>query len=242
MHIDEKLPTAYSEPLKTTVARFCVVVVFGIAFANIEATVVVYLREIFHPDGFDFPLTVFGQGPQWKRFLLIEIGREAATLVLILTACWLAGRNRQQRFAYFLSIFAVWDIFYYVWLKVLIDWPATIMDWDILFLIPVTWASPVLYPVLISIVLLVWAVIIIYRDSCSRPLRPTLPDWIAFVVSGLIIIISFCIVGGRITEQDFESYFYRSLFAVGLILGIATFLKCCLNSGQTAPETAVERG
>jgi hypothetical protein len=221
------------------IARFCVVVLFSIAFANIEATVVVYLREIFHPDGFHFPMTVFGDGPQWKRFLHIERGREAATIVLILTTCWLAGRNRRQRFAYFLTIFAIWDIFYYVWLKVLIGWPAAIMDWDILFLIPVTWASPVLYPVLISIVLIAFAVIILYCDWCGRPLRANASDWLAFGMSGLIMIVSFCIVGVHITEQDFESYFYRSLFAAGLLLGIATFVKCCLNSAQKVPETSV---
>src|SRR5690606_3193495 len=97
-----------------------------------------------------FPLEVFGVTPEARRLLLTEIGREAATLVLILTAAWLFGRSRQERVAYFLVIFAVWDVFYYVWLKVLLNWPASIMDWDILFLIPAVWASPVLYPVLVS--------------------------------------------------------------------------------------------
>ena len=236
-----KLPDIYAEPLRTTITRFCVVVVFSIAFANIEATVVVYLREIFHPDGFHFPIIVLGEGPHWRRFLFTEITREAATMVLILTTCWLAGRNRHQRFAYFLAIFAVWDIFYYVWLKVLINWPATIMDWDILFLIPVTWASPVLYPVLISIAWLVFAVMILYRDLCGRPLRTTLPDWLAFGAAAVIIVVSFCIAGMHITEHDFESYFYRSLFAAGLLLGIATFVKCSLKSGQKVPETPVSK-
>jgi hypothetical protein len=234
-----KLPDIYAEPLRTTITRFCVVVVFSIAFANIEASVVVYLKHIFHPDGFKFPMTVFGEGPHFRRFLFTEIGREAATMVLILTTCWLAGRNRQQRFAYFLAIFAVWDIFYYVWLRILSNWPATIMDWDILFLIPVAWASPVLYPVLISLVWLVWAAIILYLDSCGRSLRPTMTDWLSFGASGLIVVASFCIVGIRITEPDFESYFYRSLFAAGLLLGILTFVKCCLKSGQKTPRTSV---
>jgi len=234
-----KLPDIYAEPLRATITRFCVVVVFGIAFANIEATVVVYLREIFHPDGFHFPMIVLGEGPHWKRFLLTEITREAATMVLILTTCWLAGRNRHQRFAYFLVIFAIWDIFYYVWLKVLINWPASIMDWDILFLIPVTWASPVLYPVLISIAWLVFAAVILYHDLCGRPLKTTASDWLAFGASAVIIVVSFCIVGVHITEQDFESHFYRSLFAAGLVLGVATFVKCCLNSDQKVPETSV---
>lgn len=102
--------------------RFCVVVVFGIAFAYIEAAVVVYLRTIFHPNGFTFPLINFGINPLWKPLLVTEVGREAAALVLILTSSWLFGKNRHQRFAYFATIFAIWDIFYYVWLKVLIDW------------------------------------------------------------------------------------------------------------------------
>ena len=233
MHANTQLPDIHAEPLKTTIARFCVVVVLGIAFAYIEAAVVVYLRQIFHPDGFHFPMTVFGNEPHLKRLVFTEIGREAATIILILTACLLAGGNRQQQFAYFLTIFAIWDIFYYVWLKVLIDWPATIMDWDILFLIPVTWASPVLYPVLISAVLLVWAAIILYRDLCGRPIRPTVFDWLAFGVSGLIIVVSFCIAGIHSTSTGFESYFYRSLFAAGFVLGILTFAKCCLNSGRT---------
>ena len=239
MRAHQKLPGTCAEPLRTTITRFCVVIVFSIAFANIEATVVVYLREIFHPDGFHFPMIVLGEGPNWKRFLFTEIGREAATMVLILTTCWLAGRNHHQRFAYFLAIFAVWDIFYYVWLKVLINWPASIMDWDILFLIPVTWASPVLYPVLISIAWLVFAVMILYRDLCGRPIRTTTPDWLAFGTSAVFIVVSFCIVGVHITEQDFESYFYRSLFAAGLLLAVATFVKCSLKPRQKVSETSV---
>ncbi len=206
------------------------VVAFSIAFANIEASVVVYLRHIFHPDGFHFPMTVFGEGPHWRRFLFTEIGRETATIVLILTGAWLSGRNLQQRVAYFLTIFAIWDIFYYVWLKVLINWPASIMDWDILFLIPVTWASPVLYPVLISILWLAFAVVILYRSGCARPVKATLPDWLGFFVSGLIMIVSFCIAGVHATEQDFASHFYRSLFAAGYLLGVVTFVKCSLKS------------
>ncbi len=230
MRAHQKLPDTDAESLRTMTVRFCVVVVFSIAFANIEASVVVYLRHIFHPDGFHFPMIVLGEGPHWRRFLFTEIGREAATMVLILTTCWLAGRNRQQRFAYFLTIFAVWDIFYYVWLKVLINWPTTIMDWDILFLIPVTWASPVLYPVLISIAWLAFAIMILYRDTCGRPLRTALPDWLAFSAAGLIVVVSFCLPGLHITEQDFASYFYRPLFAAGYLFGLVIFLKCLLKS------------
>ena len=199
MYVPEKVPDTSIESLKTTFKTFLIVVVFSIAFGYIEAAVVVYLRQIFHPDGFIFPMTVFGTGPLFKRFLLTEIGREAATIVLIFTGAWMSGHNRQQRVSYFLIIFAIWDIFYYVWLKVLLDWPASIMDWDILFLIPVTWASPVLYPVLISITLIVFAVVILCRSSYGRPVRATLPEWLAFSAAGLIVVVSFCLPGLHIT-------------------------------------------
>jgi len=209
--------------------RFCIVVIFSIAFGYIEAAVVVYLRAIFHPEGFTFPLA-FAIAPSSKHILLTEIGREAATIVIILTGSWLFGKNRQQRFAYFLTIFAVWDIFYYVWLKVILDWPASITDWDILFLIPVTWASPFWAPVLISLTMLIFAVIILHRDSLGRPLKVTGLEWLAFVFAGLIVVVSFCIGGTYIAEQDFNSYFYWPLFAFAFILAVVVFLRSCYKS------------
>ena len=210
--------------------QFCIVVIFGIAFAYIEAAVVVYLREIFHPDGFTFPLKTFGLTPLWKRLLLTEVAREAATMVIIVTGALLSGENLQQLFAYILTIFAVWDIFYYVWLKVLLNWPASVMDWDILFLMPVTWASPVLAPLLISITLLIFAITILYRDYCAIPLSITLIDWVGFILAGLVVVVSFCVAGRHVTKRDFKSHFYWPLFTAGLLSAIALFLKCLLRS------------
>jgi hypothetical protein len=209
--------------------RFIIVVIFGIALGYFEAAVVVYLRAIFHPEGFTFPLD-FVLGSSSKRILATEIGREAASMVLIFSAAWLFGRNRQQRFAHFLTIFAVWDIFYYVWLKVLLDWPSSIMDWDILFLIPTTWASPVLAPLLVSFLMLLFAVIVLYEDCLARPLKVTWLDWLFFVFAGLIVVVSFCIAGLHITEPNFDSYFYWPLFVFGYLLAIMIFLKCLLKS------------
>jgi hypothetical protein len=230
MSIQENLTDESNELLKITIKRFCIVVVFSIAFAYIESAVVVYLRAIFHPDGFTFPLKLFGIGPHWKRFLITEIGREAATIVVIFTSAWLFGQNRWQRIAYFLTIFAIWDIFYYVWLKVLLNWPASIMDWDVLFLIPMTWASAILYPVLISITILIFAAVILYRDAIGRPVKVTRFDWLAFFIAAFIVVVSFCTPGPHVTEPDYKSHFYWPLFAIGNISAIAVFLKCFLKS------------
>jgi hypothetical protein len=215
--------------------RFCIVVIFGIAFGYIEAAVVVYLRAISHPNGFTFPLD-FAIDPFSKRILLTEIGREAATILLILTGALLFGRNRQQRFAYFLTIFAVWDIFYYVWLKVILGWPASLMDWDILFLIPHTWASPVLAPIIISFSILIFAIIILYRDVYAKPLKVSWLDWFAFVISAIIIVAIFCIAGRHVTKPNYDSYFYWPLFAVGWVLAVAAFLRCFMCSKRLKPE------
>ena len=222
---DESIDT-----LGATLRRFCIAIIFSIAFAYIEAVVVVYLREIFYPDGFTFPLAISIIDPVSKRLFLTELGREASTLVIILAGAWLFGRNLQQRMAYFLTIFAVWDIFYYVWLKVLLNWPASLMDWDILFLIPVSWAGPVLAPILASFVMFFFAAVILYRDTLDRPIKTSFYDWIAFFIAALIIIVSFCIPGPHIDQEDYNSYFYWPLFATGLTFAVVVFLKCLLKS------------
>ena len=216
--------------LKVILRRVLLVFVFSVAFAYIEAAVVVYLREIFHPEGFSFPLTNFGIDPRWRQLLLTEIGREGATMLLILSAAALLGRTSQQRFALFLAIFAIWDIFFYVWLKILINWPGSLMDWDILFLIPTIWAGPVLAPVLVSVTLLVFSVLMLSRSLLGRPLEPSRTEWAGFVLSAVVVVVSFCIAGGHVTELDFERYFSWSLFGVGCITGIALFLRLLRRS------------
>ena len=225
----ETLPHGPAEMLEKMLRRFCIVLIFGIAFAYIEAAVVIYLRTIFHSDGFTFPLCSFPI-TQKSDLLLTEIGREAATLVLISSGACLIGRSFQQRFAFFLTIFAVWDIFYYVWLKLLVNWPSSIMDWDILFLIPTTWASPVLAPVLVSVMLLLFAIIILYYCSSGVSLKLTLADWLGFFVAALVVVVSFCIAGLHISEPDFRSHFHWSLFALGNAAALALFFRCVLKS------------
>jgi hypothetical protein len=206
--------------------RLAVAVVFSIAFAYIESAVVVYLRAIFHPDGFTFPLQAFDLTPLGRRLLLTEIGREAATLVLIVTGACLFGRNRHERAAYFLAIFAIWDIFYYVWLKVLLDWPASLMDWDVLFLIPTLWASAVLYPVLVSLLMFAFAVAILHRCASARPVTVKRSDWLAWLAGAVIIIVSFCLGGRHATEPDYREYFYGPVFVVGYAIAAAACLRC----------------
>ena len=210
--------------------RLAIAVLFSIAFAYIESAVVVYLRAIFYPDGFTFPLEMFDLTELGRRLTVTEIGREAATLVLIVTAAWLFGARRQERVAYFLLIFAVWDIFYYVWLKVLLDWPASIMDWDVLFLIPAAWASAVLYPVLVALLMLLFAVAILYRSAQGRPLKVHWSDAIMWAGAAILLIVAFCLGGRDITEPDYRSAFPEFLFVLGFGLAVAVCVRASLRA------------
>jgi hypothetical protein len=143
---------------------------------------------------------------------------------------WLFAANRQQRFAYFATIFAVWDIFYYVWLKTLINWPASLFDWDILFLIPFPWAGPVLAPVIVSVTLLAFATVVLYRSAIAKAVKVSVLEWFVFILAGLAVVISFWIAGRHMAQPDFKEYFYWPLFALGELMAVVFFARCLLKS------------
>ena len=136
-----------------TTKRFCWVSVYAIAMAFLEAAVVAYIRALIQVTADHVDL-----GP----YLAMEVGREAATIVMLVTVGWIAGRRRLERWAYGLFAFGLWDVFYYLWLKVLLAWPTTLLDWDILFLIPLRWWGPVLSPMLIAALICVSAVLAVH--------------------------------------------------------------------------------
>ncbi|MEO5572729.1 MAG: hypothetical protein ABIT08_07060 [Bacteroidia bacterium] len=168
---------------KNHLKTFLWLTLFSIAMGYMESAIVVYLRKIYYPDGFNFPLT-----PIEAKIGLTEILREAATLLMLLTIGIVAGKTKLQRFTFFIFCFGIWDIFYYVFLKVLLDWPRNIFDWDILFLIPVPWVGPVIAPCILSLTMIVIAILF---TSYERYLKLKISDWIMFSAGSLVIIFSF---------------------------------------------------
>lgn len=159
------------------------VVSFAIAMAFLESAVVVYLRALYYPEGFNFPLE-----PIAPRIALTEILREFATLVMLLAPGALLSRKRLDRFAWFCICFGIWDIFYYVFLWAILGWPITLWDMDILFLLPVPWVGPVLAPCLVSVGLITLGCLILGRRN-DDPIKPV--HWLALIVSGLLILYTF---------------------------------------------------
>ena len=126
--------------------RLLVIAIFGIAFGFVEAAVVVYLRAA---TGL-WPVIQVNAAALPENLVRIECFREAATMVMLGGIAWLAGQNLKARAAAFLWTFAFWDFFYYVWLRLTIGWPSSLVSSDILFLIPVPWIAQVWFPILVS--------------------------------------------------------------------------------------------
>ncbi len=131
--------------------QFLLLAIFGIAMAHLEGVVVVYLRKAF---GLIDSETESGnkelleQIP--RRYIKIEITREAATIVMLVALALLAGQSILEQLIVFLWTFAFWDLFYYVSLYIVIKWPPRLSTIDVLFLIPRPWIAPVWFPVGVS--------------------------------------------------------------------------------------------
>ncbi len=160
--------------------------IFAVAMGFLEAIVVVYVRELYYPEGFSFPLKPL---PGW--LITVELVRELCTLLMLGTVAWIAGKAFLQRLAVFLFLFGVWDILYYVGLKIILDWPESLFTWDILFLIPITWIGPVLAPVICSVVMIIMSIFFewaYYRKRIDR-IKPS--ELLLMIAGASIILFTF---------------------------------------------------
>jgi len=174
--------------------RWIWVVFFAVAFAWVESSVVVYLREIYFDGSFYFPIVL-----EWRdgkllvdTLMRIEFGREIATIVMLVAVGCAAGSNALQRFCFFMIAFGIWDIFYYIWLWVMVRWPESLMTWDLLFFVPLPWVGPVITPVLIALAMAIAGSLIIYYDEKYGILYWRWFDWVIEMTCAFLMIIAFC--------------------------------------------------
>ena len=201
---NESAPVIKRIRMKKVRSILLLVTVFGIAMAFMESSVVIYLRKILYPEGFNFPLK-----PMPGELSLTECLRELATLVMLVSVGWIAGKTFSQRFAWFIYAFAVWDIFYYIFLKILINWPDSIMTWDLLFLIPVIWTGPVITPVIVSMTMILLAAVILYFATKEMSSKILPYEWILLCAGSTVIFIAFI--------WDFSIYIF-SYFSINEII------------------------
>lgn len=206
---------------KRTWSRWLVVVAYAVAMAWVESAVVFYLRKYidrinpYQPN----PLPVIGElGP-------VELVREFATMIMLLTVGVLAGKTWRARWGYAAIAFGVWDIFYYVFLRVICAWPETLLDWDVLFLIPLPWWGPVLAPVLISLLMIGWGTLATQFERAESPLLSNWRVWVLNFIGIALALYVFMADTIRVAGQGVEvirnvvpTHFNWLLFCVALAL------------------------
>src|SRR6056297_536606 len=163
------------------------ITLFAVSMGIFEGSIVVYLRALYYPEGFAFPLH-----PIDNYIALTELVREIASLFMLLSVALIAGKNFSQRFAWFIYTFAVWDIIYYIHLWLFLGWPDSLMTWDILFLIPVTWTGPVITPVIISVLMIILSIIIYHFNlKTGNKTRIIKKEWLLLIAGASIVFLSF---------------------------------------------------
>lgn len=178
--------------MKSLVKTIFLLALFSIAMGFLESAVVVYLRKIYYPDGFRFPLM-----PIDPNIIGVELIRELATVIMLWSISYLTGKTSMHRFANFLFCFGIWDIFYYVFLKAILNWPESFLTPDILFLIPVPWVGPVLAPCLVSLSMITIALLV---HSKNENFRLRSKEKLFIIAGFLVILFSFII--------DYKKYIY----------------------------------
>jgi hypothetical protein len=199
--------------------------------AYVESAAVLYLRTIY--GGVD-PVgprhTPFDPLPD---FVWIEIGREAATLVMLGAVGYLAGTRLAGRIGAFAVAFGVWDIFYYVFLWLFAGWPASPLAPDVLFLIPLPWWGPVLSPVLLAALIVVAGAAAMARELGDGLPKPRRGDMLAVFVGGGLCLVAF-MANALLALPDggIEAAYYARggafpwpVYALGIVLGGAGLLR-----------------
>jgi len=221
--------------------RWLLVVIFATAMAWVEAAVVFYLRVLINrvqPYQLDPLPSSVGLGQA-------ELVREAATMIMLGCVGWLAGSNWRARFGYVMMAFGVWDILYYVFLALLSGWPTSLLDWDILFLIPVPWWSPVLAPVSSA----VWMVIA-GTAIAQFHLWPRLSAWVVSLGGAMLALYTFTADtlsalgdGLRAVREVLPALFNWPLFGVAILLMAAPLLDMLWRlKMNTSARAQLEKG
>ena len=198
--------------------RWAIVVTFAIAMAWVEAASVFYIRALVDR------IEPYQANPLPINGVLgnVELWREAATLVMIATLGMLAGSTWRRRAGYAALAFGTWDIFYYVFLRIISGWPTTLLDWDILFLLPLPWWGPVLAPVSIAVLMILWGTLATQSGDRAPEARWTwVPGWIGIVLALAIFMIDAwrALPDGRdAVLQVLPTAFNWPLFGLALLL------------------------
>jgi hypothetical protein len=140
--------------------------------------------------------------------------------------------------AEFLVCFGVWDITFYLFLKVLIDWPASPQTWDILFLLPVPWTGPVIAPVIVSFWMIGSGLLLLWREYNNKVVQITALQGTLIVLGGVLIVAAFMWDFRNTASGGNPNPFNWMLFIAGAATGLLSFF----SSLRSRPEITRRHG
>lgn len=223
----------------TAARAVAVLLLFSTAFGYLEAAVVSYLRILHEPARLRyypnrppaelFPLLTLEQlraaPPEQEKTLIVEIGREAATMLMLAAIALAVAGNARQWAAAFAIAFGIWDVVFYAGLKLILGWPASFFTWDILFLIPLPWVGPVIAPMLVSAAMIAAGIWCLRREELRRPLKIGWWNVAGVLLGALVIILSFTLDSRSILSGGMPHPFHWWVFALGMGIGAGSYAR-----------------
>jgi hypothetical protein len=210
---------------------------FAVAFAYVEAAVVVYLRQIYGIHDLLQDIPAFD-----SMIAFVEVGREFSTLIMLLAVGWAAGRSLQTRMGFAFFTFGLWDIFYYVWLKLFINWPESLLTTDILFLLPLPWWGPVIGPVLIAVLMVIGGSLAVIAADYEHSIQFSALEIITLLGGILVMLYSFLENSLSALPADVDtlsqlrpSAFSYHIYIPGLIVTVYILMRAYWSLGKIKP-------
>ncbi|MCF7885109.1 MAG: hypothetical protein K9M80_01320 [Candidatus Marinimicrobia bacterium] len=186
---------------------------------------------MYQPGNPFFPVIVIQ-----NKHLIIEIFREIFSLTVVFLIAYLSGNNYREKFAALMFTFGLWDIFYYIWLFIIHQWPPSWMTWDVLYRVPIMWTGPVIAPLIVSVCLVSSALIIFYIEHNKIEIEFTSGMWIFEIIAGTGVIISFVWNSQSTLRGAWPGGFPWWLFLPSILLGLIVFyyalIKCFFTSSK----------
>jgi hypothetical protein len=225
-------------------------VLFGIVFGYLEAATVVYIRLVYEPihqrlfperEADDlFPLFSFEQwareGPACLQTPALEVGRELGTVAAVALVALAVGQSYRQWAASFFLALGVWVWSYYGWLKVMVGWPHSLSDWDLIFAAPLPWVGPVGAALTVGATMVVTSGCFVWKEVAGQPLKAGRWGWLALGGGSLTLTGAFWWDYRNVLASQYPQPFNWILLVAGLSLVLLGMVMAWLRSTNAEPE------
>jgi hypothetical protein len=210
-----------------TKSRWIMVALYPAGMAWVESAAVFYLRTLVDRVDPYQPHSVTVR----HDLISVELVREAATLLMLFAVAWLAGQTKRSRFGYFLIAFGIWDILYYVFMGVISGWPRSILDWDMLFLLPLPWWRSVLAPLSLATLMILAGILLCQAEHTEPTLWPRRWAWGMNLIGVVLLLYVFMADAIGVLAEGMEAvrtvrpvWFNWPLFLMALLALAAPFI------------------